>query len=198
MAEIRAVEDEDIMCLGDGVRKRSAAVMQGMGGSARIDPATQKHHEAIFSPTGSSLSHNDSAAVSTQILAPQQTGPDANTNTARVGSAGVVGAAARARLALTGKGGELPKITTHARVTTRPRSEERSCAREDEEGQPLFKTLRVRAWIAFRCAVHLIPCNVTRVHIAGYGTLTTYLVYLQYAQLCWPAGILARYKQAET
>lgn len=141
LAEIRAVEDEDIMCLGDGMQKTLAAASSAGGsGTLGFDDSTKKHHDAIFAPAGSVLSQPvaSTAAAPTSVVAA----------TGRVGSAGVMGAAARARLVLTGKVGEeastTPKLTraSTTRKTTNG-SDERSRARDDDADKPLYKNIRV-------------------------------------------------------
>lgn len=137
MAEIRAVKDEDIMCLGDGFRKSSAEVVEKTASS--LDNSTKIHDDAIFAPPGASLSQDSNDTASTRIS------PQVASTRARLGLTGAVGAAARARLALTGKRVETPKPKTRAipTGTARVKTDERSLGVEDQVAQPLFKTLQV-------------------------------------------------------
>lgn len=145
MAEIRAVEDEDVMQLGGELRKPSTAIAQGMGGITSVDESTLKHHDAIFSPAGPPSSCDTSSAEPAPVITPQQ--PASDEQISRVGSAGVIGAAARARLALTGKLEE-PKPKKRPRAAAREKSEERLSPEQKDGEQPLYKTLKVHVWLA--------------------------------------------------
>lgn len=127
LAEILAVENEEVMCLGDKAQPVAGA------GSTSSSALEQKHHDAIFAPTG---------AVSQPI-----TSVPAATPAAGIRSVGAIGAAGRARLALTGKLGKestaKPKSTPSSAGQSIKRAEEHSQPRRDDSDQPLFKTLRV-------------------------------------------------------
>lgn len=127
LAEILAVENEEVMCLGDQVQPVAGA------GNTSSSALEQKHHDAIFAPTGA-------------VSQPKASVPAA-TPTPGIRSVGTIGAAGRARLALTGKLGKestaKPKSTPTSGKQAVKRTEERSQPRRDDSDQPLFKTLRV-------------------------------------------------------
>lgn len=135
LAKILAVEDEDTICLADRMEKTQAVAGAGITGSMNFDPSTKMHHDAIFAPTG--LAVPQPAAV---CAAPAPVPASV--------VAGVMGAAARARLVLTGKGGEEPTTPNSPPTKTRTKTkakktENLSQPRKDEGEQPLFKSLRV-------------------------------------------------------
>lgn len=124
LAEILAVEDEDVMCL----HQRVQPAVTGGG----FDPSTQKHHDAIFAPTGSTVSEAVDSTPATVL------------STARIRSAGVSGGAARARAVLTGKLGEESTARPKPAPTAKPeRIVQDKQLRDDDSKQPLFKMLRV-------------------------------------------------------
>lgn len=139
LAKILAVEDEDTICLADRMEKTQAVAGAGIARSMDFDPSTKMHHDAIFAPTGPAVPQP--AAV----CAPPAPVPASVV-------AGVMGAAARARLVLTGKAVEEP-TTTRTRPKSPPtkikaktkanKTEKLSQPRKEEGEQPLFKSLRV-------------------------------------------------------
>lgn len=146
LAEILAVEDEDTMCLSEGVKKTHKAAVtasSASGGTAGFDPSTKMHHEAIFAPTGSVLSRTPLSPTTAPLLV----SPSPVTPAGRIRSTGVMGAAARAKLALTGRFGEesttKPKQTPTSTNITARKSKEHSQPCEDNAEKPLYKTLRV-------------------------------------------------------
>lgn len=133
LAKILAVEDEDTMCLADGMEKMQTVAGAGMKGSMNFDPSTKMHHDAIFAPTGQAVPE-----------ATAECAPPAPVPASVV--AGVMGAAARARLVLTGKVGEelaTPKSPPQKTRTKTFKTEKLPKPRKDEGEQPLFKTLQV-------------------------------------------------------
>lgn len=158
LAEILAVEDEDIMCLGDGMQKTLAAV-DAVSGTTGLDHSARMHHEAIFAPSGSVLSQPTASVTSVATLPSPADVPSKSTLPRRVGTAGAVGAAARARLALTGKLGEASAMkprstsTNGGTKTATTKTREHSSTPEDDVDTPLFKTLRVRRWGSAYCGI---------------------------------------------
>lgn len=154
------------MCLGDGSRTQLMAVDLGTGRTSNPDPLMQEHHDAIFSPTGSSSKGRDSSAGPTPSV-PQASGVKLKKH----GWSGVVGAAARARLALKGNLSEEPMgkkqhttPTTHAKIATPARRVEQPPTNQHQEEQPLFQNLRVRALMNPHCShckrsFHRFPAN---------------------------------------
>lgn len=123
------------------MKKTVASAAAGGEATMGFDPSTRAHHDAIFAPTGSSdVSQPD-------VLSPPSGPTPVAASAGRVGSAGVMGAAARARLVLTGKADE--ESTKQAKSVTKiahkrgKKSEERPPTPEDNSDKPLFKTLRV-------------------------------------------------------
>lgn len=124
LAEILAVEDEDVLCL----HQRVQPAVTGGG----FDPSTQKHHNAIFAPTGSTVSESVDSTPATVL------------STTRIRLAGVSGVAARARAVLTGKLREESPASPKSAPTAKPkRIVQDKQLRDDDSEQPLFKTLRV-------------------------------------------------------
>lgn len=135
LAQILAVEDEDTICLADGVEKTQAVAGTSIAGSMNFDPSTKMHHDAIFAPTGPAVPQ-PAAVCAAPASAPTSV------------VAGVMGAAARARLVLTGKGGEEPTMPKSPPTKTRSKTKAKHTEkllqpRKDEVEQPLFKSLRV-------------------------------------------------------
>lgn len=134
LAKILAVEDEDTICLADGMEKTQAGAGPGIAGSMNFDPSTKMHHDAIFAPTGQAAQPAAVYAAPAPVPASVM--------------AGVMGAAARARLVLKGKVGEEPITpksppTKTSTKTKAKKTEKISQPRKDECEQPLFKSLRV-------------------------------------------------------
>lgn len=138
LAKILAVEDENTMCLADGVGEMQAVAGAGMKGSINFDPSTKMHHDAMFTPTGPAVPQATVEGAPPPAPAPASV------------VAGVMGAAARARLVLTGKGAEepttAPKSTPKKTKTKTLETARLPKPRKDEGEQPLFKTLQV--WVA--------------------------------------------------
>lgn len=157
LAEILAVQDEDTMCLGEGMQKTLAAV-DAVSGTTGLDHSSRMHHEAIFAPSGSALSQPAASATSATTVPSPADVTSKSVLPLRVGSAGV-GAAARARLALAGKLGEASTMkprstpTTGGPKTATRRTEKRSSTHEDYEDKPLFKTLQVCCWASTYCGI---------------------------------------------
>ncbi|CAM9218174.1 unnamed protein product, partial [Ascophyllum nodosum] len=103
LAEILAVEEET-MCLGDGIPKNAASA-SAEGPPKSLDPRTRVYHDAIFAPKGSDLS---------QPLSISQLVASASSTGRMTSNTGGMGAAARARLALTGKlgGTSMDEVTS--------------------------------------------------------------------------------------
>ena len=137
LAEILAVEDEETMCLGDGILKNATSA-SAEGHPKSLDPSTRAHHDAIFAPKGSDLSQP--LSISQPVASASPTGR-------MTSNTGGMGAAARARLALTGKLGgtsmdEATPVLSKA-IKKSKEKEDRQPNSQDNGDKPLFKTLRV-------------------------------------------------------
>lgn len=135
LAEILQVEDEDTMSLRQDVPPSVAS--GGSIGPPGLDPSTHRHHDAIFAPTLTVSEANTHVPRPLAALAPVSR------------SVGVVGAAARARLMLSGKLKEDKKPSSEPAPASAKKTSKKSVkhlqSREDDSKQPLFKALRVRA-----------------------------------------------------
>lgn len=145
LAEILAVEDEDSICLGDGIRKNAASASAD-GLIKDVDPRTKAHHDAIFSPRRSEVSQS----LPTTLAVLPSDSPSTKGVRMTSSTKGGIGAAARARLALKGKIGEASKDLVKAVQSKGNKSSKGmmddspppKC--QDADDKPLFKTLRVR------------------------------------------------------
>lgn len=140
------MEDEDTICLGDGIRKNAASA-KADGLVQDVDPRTRAHHDAIFAPKGSEVSQS---LPTTPTVLPSESpstkvweGKRMSSNT----ESGVIGAAARARLALKGE------VSTDVKKSVPSKANKGSKGMVDDlpstkcpgvDDKPLFKTLQVR------------------------------------------------------
>lgn len=141
------MEDEDTMCLGDGIRKNAASASAD-GLVKGVDPRTKAHHDAIFAPKGSEVSQSlptTPGVLPSESPSTRMAGRQTSSNT----GGGGIGAAARARLALKGKIGEasadLAK-SVPSKANEKPKGLMNDPPTKCQSGDdtPLFKTLRVR------------------------------------------------------
>lgn len=147
IAQIRAVEDEDTVCLGDRFGEPTVMVEHDTTEVVDVDSNTNKHFDAIFAPTGS-LSQRVNAPTSSSVM-PR---PGGSSDTPEVTAGTVtpaisIGAAERTRLVLKGKVEEASrlkkKITPKFESMTRVDNNAQSSAEQEQGQTPLFKTLKV-------------------------------------------------------
>lgn len=125
------------MCLAEGMLKTLPVAGASSGGTAGFDISTKMHHDAIFAS-------KEVAQSEPSVSAAKSAGPSTQKVVGRVGSAGVMGAAARARLALTGKLGKTQEVKSSRKGVKSVTTASKEQPVTPSEDQPLFKTLKVR------------------------------------------------------